>query len=328
MNIIHKLGTIKYFLIALGLILLMLYILEPSSIVTNNSQNHYNFPLTRNSIEKALVEVALDLDITHEDSIDESNKNFWLSDSESEQKLIITSMKKQGMLSFAIIPQSPRKYRTDIFDDDKCKQLIQLACEFTGIEKHDLIYREFNRYITGRDSWKYGDTTWYYKAKDKVLMIQLKRSSVSKGKYQIRSIQVRNTVFFKETRKIWTKNNTQNYQKQVVPVYQNVPIKDIQKELLKNNQSISRIVIEGNVTNTRKARVKKLEEFTLENSEFLLYAEDYYIANISDDSDTIEVLLPSYIVDFALHKNGKKEWHITYHPSSGIHVVDYGIDTH
>ncbi|SKC66086.1 hypothetical protein [Maledivibacter halophilus] len=126
--------------------------------------------------------------------------------------------------------------------------------------------------------------------------------------------------------KIVTKNTTQKYLMKNVPVYQDVSLKDIQKELLEGKQSISRIVIKGNVTNTRKVRVKELQELTLDDSKYLLYVEDYHFANISDGNDTIEVLLPKYIVDLSLHNDGKKQWHITYYPSSGIYIVDYGLD--
>lgn len=326
MKSIDRLGTIKYLLIAAVLILAGVYVITTNSIVPISSQNQYDFPLNKTSVEKALDEVALDWSITKQDSLDESNMNFFLSNTEDEKRLIISSMKKQGMLSLAITPINPIKYETDILDDEKRKQLIQLACEFTGIEKHDSIYREFNKYITDRDSWKYGDTAWYYKTKDRVLTIRLDRSSLYIGKYQIRGIQVYNIPFFKEQKKIWTNNYTQRYQKDGVTIYTDISLKALKRELSKKNQYISRIVIEGNVTTTREARVKELEELTLEDSKYSLYAEDYHFADISDDTDTIEVLLPSYIVDFSLHKNGEKEWHITYHPSSNIYIAEYGLD--
>jgi len=326
MKVLFKLKSIKCLLIASSLVLLAIFLLAQSSIAPSNSQNHYEFPLTKTSVEKALAEVGLDWKITDQDSIDESNMNFFLSNVEGENTLIISSMKKQGMLSLGISPRRSREYETDILDDEKLKQLLHLACEFTGIGKHNSIYGEFDRYITDRDSWKYGNTIWYYKDKDKVLEIQLKPSSLYKGKYQIGYIHVKNLVFFKELKKIWTNNTTQKYQKDGISVYTDVSLKEINKDISKNNKSISRIVIEGNITNTRTAKVNELEKLTLDDSKYSLYPEDYHFATIGDGTDTIEVLLPTYIVDLSLHNDGKKEWHITYYPSSGIYVVDFGVD--
>jgi len=328
MKILYQIGTKKFLSLVIGLIVFTTFFLISRGIEPCSIQNHYDFPLTKTSVETALEKVNLDWDIIDENSIDESNNNLWLSSCENEQTLIIASMKKQGMLSFAIIPNNSKRYENHVFDDEKRKQLLHLACELTEIEKHDSIYRKFNKYITDRDSQRYGDATWYYKTRDKVLTIQLNRSSVYIGKYQINSIQVRNKAFFKEIMKIETKSATQQYLENGVPVYQDAQLKDIQRELSESNQSISRIVIEGNVTNTRKAKTAELEELTLGDSKYSLYPEDYYFANISDGTDTIKVLLPKYIVDLSLHNDGTKEWHITYYSSSSTHVVEYAVDTH
>lgn len=297
-------------------------------IVIIYSQNHYDFPLSKTNIENALEEVDLDWHIIDEYTINEGNSVFRLSSSELVQTLTISSMKKDEMFSFSIIPNIPMSYESIILDEGTRKQLLQLTCELTGIDYSNSIYRNFYKYLASRDSLKYGDTNWYYSSEDKILMISLKASSVYIGKYQISSIQVMNSAFFKEIKNIFATHTTEKFQSEGDQVYKGVSLKDLKEDFSEGNQSITRIVTIGRLTNTQKIKDKELEGLILEDSDYSLYAKDYLFAYISDRTDTIKVLLPRYIEDLSLLNNKDKEWHITYHHSSGIYVVDYGLDIH
>ncbi|WP_409228934.1 hypothetical protein [Gudongella sp. SC589] len=311
---------VKYIFVAAVIVLTMLWIIE-----FRYGQTYYDFPLTRTSVENALKEASLDWEIIKEDSLDVGNSFFTLSNSEYPQKIDIASMSKDDMLSFAIMPRDSISHEYIIFDDVTRKQLLHLTCELTGIGENGSIYSKFSKYIEDRDSRKYGPATWYYKSKDEILEISMIQSSAHPNKYQISSIQVKNIAFFEEGRKIFANYTTQSLKKQGVPVYTYIPLDDIESYISKDKESISRIVIVGRLSNIKKPGAGELEAFNFNDPDYEIYPDEYRFAQISDDSGTIKVIIPAYIVDLSLRADKKREWHINYHPSSDIYVVDYGI---
>lgn len=312
---------VKYLFVAAVIVLTMALIIE-----FRDGQTYYDFPLTRTSIESALKEANLDWEIINEDSVDVGNSFFTLSSSEYPQKIDVASMSKDDMLSFAIMPRDSIAHKYINFDDATRKQLLQLTCELTGIGERGSIYSKFSKYIEDRDSRKYGPATWYYKSKDKILEVSMIQSPAHPDKYQIASMQVKNIAFFEESRKIFANYTTQSLKEQGVPVYTYVPLDDIESYILEDKESISRIVIVGRLSKIKKPGAGELEALNFNDPDYEIYPDEYRFAQISDDSGTIKVIIPAYIVDLSLPTNEKREWHISYHPSSDMYVVDYGVD--
>ena len=295
----------------------------------SNQKNHYDLPLERNFLLYVIEEIYPGWDIIQENSIDDSNRNFFLSNPEQKYKIYVSSMNKDKMKSLATMIHYTLGNESLVLDSSAHKQLFHFTCQLAGVKNYSSIYKKMDSYLTKRDSQIYGETIWYHGNEDKIISVKWKESSVDKGKYQIVSIFVENPAFFKKIKQISTNYNTEKYKNNPnlnVSVYEDIPLNEVKNRVSKDNNISSRILVTGKLIDVRKPKVDELSKLALEDMAPILYADDYSLAHISDDKGILPLLIPRYFTDLSLLGSEVKEWHITYHAPADIYIVDYGID--
>lgn len=288
-----------------------------------------SFPLDKISLEKSLKAVRLDWAVVKEDSLDESNAVYQLKNANRHERLIVSSMNKDGMISLGLainnIHADSDWAKDEVFD----KKLLHLACKLSGIKNQKAVYNDLMAYMSKRDHKIFGSARWYYRKGDKMVFADLKASDDHPNKYYIEFVSVVNMDFFDELKKTFANHKTDRFIAHPdlgVPIYQNIGIKDFEDLRSQLKEDVVRVVIKGELSDTRALEQEKINDRVSSNFDPLIYAGDYAESTITDDTGKIDVFSPAYFLNITDRISGEKLWHIDYYPSEKIFIVDYGAD--
>lgn len=305
---------------SLLVVLITLVIIAGGYYLYDNSPNYYEIPHTLEGLKEALSILETEWEVKLESSHGDHLKVYLLNSiSDSNVTLALAGMSKDNMTNISI-----RQIFSESIDEYFVEDALKLMCELSGITNYKAIYSEFNQYISERDRNTYGDTSWFYASNDKMLIVNCYVKHSLSDKYEVYGIWVMNSDFFKQRRKETAIKTTQTFEKSNLPIIKDTLISDL-ASFLNNDERMHRVIVYGKLEEVSEAKSHFVENVMVEDKDKPLYLDDYLYGFISDDTGSIPVLLPKYVLEYNNYKNKDKIWHITYYPSSDLYLVDYGF---
>lgn len=306
---------------SLLVVLIILVIIAGSYFLYDNSPNYYEIPHTLEGLKEALSMLDTEWEVEPMESSDEDHlKTYRLNSiSDSNVSLALSSMSKDNMTNIFT-----RQIFKESIDEYLVEDALKLMCELSGITNYRTAYSEFNQYLSKRDRNTYGDTAWHFASNDKMLIMNCYAQHPLSDKYEVNSIWVMNSDFFKQRRMEDAIKTTQTFEKSNLPIIKDTLVSDLPTSF-NDDQRMYRVIVFGELSEVGEAKSHLVGNVMVEDKDQPLYLDDYFYGFISDDTGRISVLLPKYVIEYNDYKSINKTWHITYYPPSDLYLVDYGF---
>lgn len=306
---------------SLLVVLITLVIIAGGYFLYDNSPNYYEVPHTLEGLKEALSILETEWEVEPLESSDEDHLKLYQlnSISDSNVSLSLSSMSKDNMTNILI-----RQIFNESIDEYLVEDALKLMCELSGITNYKTVYSEFNQYISERDRNTYGDTAWHYASNEQMLIVNCYVQHSLSDKYEVSSIWVMNSDFYKQRRKDAAIKTTQTFEKSNLPIIKDTFVSDLASSF-NDDERMYRVIVYGELAEVSEAKSHFVENVMVEDKDQPLYLDDYLYGFISDDTGRIPVLLPKYVLEYNNYKTKDKTWHITYYPSSDLYLVDYGF---
>jgi len=310
--------------------IVIIFFLYLSTILISCTSNHseIEFPLKDEDIEDILVQEDIDWKIVESESDNEDQIVHSFDNKDKKRICNISSLgsEKMKFLQLVFFPDNPmihNEYSEEI-SKDKWKDMLKLAGALYGENiDYNRSYKKMDKYLSNRNSSKYGEALFTERIADIHIMISFVPSKEIYNDYSLRQIWIMDSYAYEETIRGGLVNAwNQKMKNEAIEVVESVSISEIVN--VEDDFPTKGLIISGYLKDTYEIRNDEISDIDISNIISTLYIEDYFGATLVDETGERNVIVRMS----SLSEDEMKEWrnhYITYSVNEDICIINLSV---